>query len=129
MTANRKSTASFVTVPIESAGVPIYRQIYENLRRQILSGALPARSKMPSTRVLAEQLGVSRMTVVNAYKQLFAEGYIEGISGSGTYVASVLPEEMLETKNARRGSGKAAVKVSDKPVLSKRGERLAKALS
>ena len=125
MSANRKSTATFVTVPIESTGVPIYRQIYENLRRQILSGALEARSKMPSTRTLAEQLSVSRMTVVNAYEQLLAEGYIEGISGSGTYVACVLPEEMLETKNARRGSGKEAAKASGKPVLSKRGERLA----
>ena len=124
MSASRKSTAPFIIVPIESNGVPIYRQIYENLRRQILSGALPARSLMPSTRSLAEQLNLSRMTVVNAYDQLFAEGYIEGVSGSGTYVARVLPEEMLET-GEKTGRQKRK-KTNDKPVLSKRGERLAR---
>lgn len=124
MPKNRKSAAPLITVPFEPNGVPIYRQIYENLRRQILSGALPARSLMPSTRSLAKQLSVSRMTVVNAYEQLFAEGYISGVSGSGTYVACVLPEEMLETgkKTARRKKTEA----TDRPVLSKRGERISK---
>lgn len=122
MTTNRKSAAPFITVPLESGGVPIYRQIYETLRRQILSGQLAARSQMPSTRALARQLAVSRMTVVNAYEQLLAEGYIEGVSGSGTYVASVLPEELLEIKNKKR---RLASPASGQSRLSKRGLRLA----
>ena len=124
MSANRKSVVPFITVPLESSDVPIYRQVYNNLRQSILSGALPAKSQMPSTRFLARQLAVSRMTVVNAYEQLQAEGYIEGVSGSGTYVAAVLPEELLEIKSkARRGGDSSANK---QPKLSKRGRQFAR---
>jgi GntR family transcriptional regulator/MocR family aminotransferase len=77
--------------------IPMHRQIYERMRQAILSGDLPAKSRLPSSRNLAQQLGISRMTVVNAYDQLFAEGYLEGIIGAGTFVASALPEELLHT--------------------------------
>lgn len=123
MAESRKLAAPFITVPLESSDVPIYRQVYEVLRRRILSGGLSAKSQMPSTRSLARQLAVSRMTVVTAYEQLTAEGYIEGKSGSGTYVAAVLPEEMLETKN--KENRRKAAKADDKPILSRRGGRLA----
>ena len=119
----RKKAAPFITVSLESSGVPIYRQLYETLRRAILSGQLPANSQMLSTRALAVQLAVSRMTVVNAYEQLLAEGYIEGKPGSGTYVASVLPEEMLEIEDKKTAECEAPAK--DLPKLSKRGQLLA----
>ena len=53
--------------------------------------------KLPSTRFLAQNLGVSRITVFNAYEQLLAEGYAEGKTGAGTFVASVLPDDLLQT--------------------------------
>ncbi|MDQ3064275.1 MAG: PLP-dependent aminotransferase family protein [Acidobacteriota bacterium] len=122
MRTHRKTVAPFITVPLESSSIPIYRQLYETLRRAILSGQLPAESQVPSTRALAEQLAVSRMTVVNAYDQLLAEGYIEGVSGSGTYVASVLPEEMLEIQVKRQQNNANS---KSRATISKRGERLA----
>lgn len=124
MSINRKTAAPFTTIPLESSGVPIYRQIYEAFRREILSGQLPAKSQMPSTRALAKQLAVSRMTVLTAYEQLLAEGYIEGVSGSGTYVASVLPEEMLETKG-KKPVQKSSETGKSQLRISKRGELLA----
>src|SRR5215218_2226938 len=51
--------------------------------------------RLPSTRTLAAELGVSRSTVVTAFEHLLAEGYLEGKVGSGTYVAGSLPEELL----------------------------------
>ena len=80
----------------ETSAVPLYRQIYEAIRRAILNGEFEARMQLPATRILAKQLGVSRMTVINAYEQLFAEGYLEGKTGAGTFVASEIPEELLQ---------------------------------
>lgn len=80
----------------EKSEQPLYRQIYETIRHAILSGEFHAGTQLPATRLLAKQLGVSRMTVINAYEQLFAEGYLEGKIGAGTYIASHLPEEFLQ---------------------------------
>ena len=68
------------------------------MRQAILSGALSAGERLPSTRDLAEQLGISRTVVLSAYEQLLAEGFIAGRGGSGTYVSdglagNVTPEE------------------------------------
>ncbi|MDQ6787979.1 MAG: PLP-dependent aminotransferase family protein [Acidobacteriota bacterium] len=92
------STFPFVSLSDRTVShVPMHRQIYEKMRQAILSGEIPAKSRIPSSRFLAAQLGVSRMTVVNAYDQLFAEGYLEGKIGAGTFVAGELPEELLQT--------------------------------
>ena len=113
----------FITLQNADAGVPLYRRVYETLRDAILSGQLSANSKLPSTRALARQLAVSRMTVVAAYEQLYAEGYVEGVSGSGTYIAAVLPEEMLAAKSDKRAE-KSAKTTGGEPTLSKIGGRL-----
>jgi GntR family transcriptional regulator / MocR family aminotransferase len=84
-----------------SSGAPIYRQLYERMRSEILAGRLPARTRLPSTRTLAAELGVSRSTVVTAFEHLLAEGYLEGKIGSGTYVAASLPEELLGVRVER----------------------------
>jgi GntR family transcriptional regulator / MocR family aminotransferase len=86
---------------------PLYRQIYDSLRISILKGELGSGVRLPASRTLAKQLGVSRMTVINAYDQLFAEGYLEGRAGSGTFVASRLPEEFFRT-GARLKAGKTS---------------------
>jgi DNA-binding transcriptional MocR family regulator len=69
--------------------VPIYRQIYERLREQILAGALPEGMRLPPERTLAERLEVNRSTVVHAYRDLAADGLIAQRVGSGSRVASL----------------------------------------
>lgn len=66
--------------------VPLYRQLAEQLRRRILSGELPPGTRLPAERRLAAMLGVNRSTVVNAYRELAAEGLIAGHVGRGTVV-------------------------------------------
>jgi GntR family transcriptional regulator / MocR family aminotransferase len=73
---------------------PLFRQIYLQVRSAILSQALRPGSKLPSTREVASQLGIARASVVSAYEQLLAEGYLSGKVGSGTYISSDLPEPM-----------------------------------
>ena len=75
-----------------AGGEPLLRQVYRELRRAILSGALPPGGKLPPTRALAERLGVARNTVVAAYEQLLAEGFIEGRVGAGSFVSRDLPD-------------------------------------
>lgn len=108
----------------ENRAAPLYRQIYEAICRSILGGDLAPRTRLPSTRELAEQLGVSRMTVVNAYEQLLAEGYVEGRTGAGTFVAAKLPEEMLRVGEVKP-TGRKGSAAPRRDVLSRRGKWLA----
>jgi GntR family transcriptional regulator/MocR family aminotransferase len=87
---------------------PLYQQLYRHLQAAILTGELPGGLKLPSTRALAERLSVSRNTVLNAYEQLLAEGYVESTGGSGTYVARVLPEQLLAAPGGRAAQPSAA---------------------
>jgi GntR family transcriptional regulator/MocR family aminotransferase len=74
-----------------AASASIYQQLSEQLRRAILDGWIAAGTRLPSTRTLAKALGVSRTVTSTAYDELFAEGYLEGRHGSGTYVREDLP--------------------------------------
>jgi GntR family transcriptional regulator / MocR family aminotransferase len=69
----------------------LYRQIYDSYRQAILEGNLRAGQRVPSTRVLAAELGISRIPVMSAYAQLLAEGYFESRIGSGTIASKSLP--------------------------------------
>jgi GntR family transcriptional regulator/MocR family aminotransferase len=104
-----------------SASVSLYRQLYEQLRSAILAGRLQPGAKLPSTRALAEGLAVARNTVMGAYEQLLAEGYLEGETGSGTYVARALPDKILRAPAVER------TPASSRSVahLSRRGQALA----
>jgi GntR family transcriptional regulator/MocR family aminotransferase len=73
-----------------SAELPLGQQVQEALRTAIRAGRLRAGERLPSTRQLADQLGVSRGLVVSAYEQLLAEGYVVSAVGSGTRVADGL---------------------------------------
>ena len=66
---------------------PIYRQIIAHIRDRIESGALPHGTRLPASRSLARQLGVSRISVVNAYSELRSAGYLSARAGRGTFVA------------------------------------------
>jgi GntR family transcriptional regulator/MocR family aminotransferase len=72
-----------------AAAVPLHRQLADGLRAAIRTGRLTPHTRMPSTRVLAADLGVSRRLVVDAYSQLVAEGFLFSRQGSGTRVATV----------------------------------------
>jgi len=73
------------------------RQLYQALRLRVLDGRLASGTRLPASRDLAAALGISRNSVVRAYDQLFAEGFIEGRVGDGTYVAQ-LPQTALPAK-------------------------------
>ena len=78
-------------IPLDrDSGIPIYRQIERFLRGQIQSGALAPETRLPATRELASSLGVSRITVTNAYAELEVEGLVHSQPGSGTFVAAPL---------------------------------------
>ena len=79
---------------------PLYRQLYGRLRRAILTGQLRRGERLPSTRTLASELGVSRFTIVAAYDLLLLEGYLESRVGHGTVVSRQLPESPLNDPQA-----------------------------
>jgi GntR family transcriptional regulator/MocR family aminotransferase len=104
--------------------LPSYRRLYEQIRAGILSGQLAAGSRLPPSRALAVEAGVSRNTVLTAFEQLLAEGYLEGRRGSGTFVSRVLPDELLSPRT------RSVASRDRRPVarrLSARGERIAAA--
>ena len=105
--------------------VPLYQALYTHLRAAILSGELQGGMKLPSTRSLAEELNISRNTVLNAYRQLLAEGYLEGKEGSGTFVVHVLPEQLLAAPSVgspRQKTGQHPEAKSPGPVFSQRAK-------
>ena len=76
-----------------SSRLPIYRQIEDFLRQMILTGKVLPNQKLPSTRELAADLGVSRITIKSVYEQLISEGYIRARTGAGTFVSEDLDAE------------------------------------
>nr|WP_321167589.1 PLP-dependent aminotransferase family protein [uncultured Roseateles sp.] len=97
-------------------GQAVNRQLHELLLQAVLQGRLAAGSKLPSSRWLAQQLGVSRNTVIDAYENLRAQGCLDTRQGSGSYVAEV--EREVPQVPPRQGRPKEA------PTLSKRGRLL-----
>ena len=83
-------------IPLDSRSKkPLYEQIYSHIRAEIRNGSLKAGERLPSTRVLAEHLKVSRSTTQMAYDQLLAEGYMEARPCRGYFVSHL--EELVET--------------------------------
>src|SRR5215472_5944599 len=83
---------SGLPVVVDRTGpVPLAVQIAAQLQAAVTGGVLRAGDRLPSSRDLAATLGVSRTAVTNAYARLYAEGWLEGRHGSGTYVADVAP--------------------------------------
>jgi len=80
-----------------NAGMPLHRQVYDGYREAILRGDLAPGQKIPSSRELASEIRVSRFPVLHAYAQLLAEGYFESQVGSGTYISTTLPDQMISS--------------------------------
>lgn len=101
-------------IPLSKQGGPLFRQIYGGLRQAILSGRLRAGDRLPSTREMADELGISRTVVLLAYDQLLAEGFATARAGSGTYVSEGLngsapdhPERSASLRLSRYGRAAA----------------------
>ena len=75
--------------------LPLHRQLFDALRQAILAGRLRPGTRLPSTRVMASDLGVARNTVMAAFEQLVAEGYLQARVGSGTTVTAIAPDMLL----------------------------------
>ena len=113
----KRSSANAALVPVHverTAQEPLHRQVYRELVQLILSGRLRPGARVPSSRMLADELGVARNTVLLALEQLMSEGYVETRHGSGTYVSLELPDTSplrLQRDASKRGR---------RPVLAKR---------
>ena len=88
------------------AKAPLYEKIYQYIRDEIVDGRISKGEKLPSTRLLSKNLGVSRSTAEMAYDQLFAEGYIESQPCRGYFVCDV--EELYQLEQRRRVSSHPA---------------------
>ncbi|MBK5351485.1 PLP-dependent aminotransferase family protein [Pseudomonas sp. TH41] len=93
------------------------RQLYQALRVRVLDGRLASGTRLPASRDLAAALAISRNSVVRAYDQLYAEGFIEGRVGDGTYVAQ-LPQASLPVKKiAKRVATASSTPGAELPVV------------
>src|SRR4051812_43514493 len=108
----------------QNAPAPLYRQLYERLRAEILAGQLEAGARLPSTRVLASELGVSRNTTALAYEQLLLEGYIESRVGDGTRVARLQPEQLFQVNRNAQGQYITETSGRQTAMLARRGQLL-----
>jgi len=97
----RETTAFPLSLPPPPVRGNLYRWLYSELRTAILDGRLRPGSRLPATRDLAAAYRLSRATIVTAFEQLKSEGYVEGRSGSGTYVSQVLPEHLLDVRGPK----------------------------
>jgi GntR family transcriptional regulator/MocR family aminotransferase len=97
---SKRAAAFGLALPPRDSETPAYRWLYASFRAEILGGRLQSGAKLPATRDLAAQYGLSRGTIVSAFELLKSEGYLRGMIGSGTYVSKVLPETLLHVKRA-----------------------------
>lgn len=103
-----------------SSGKPIYEQICDQVKSQIMSGQLKAGDPLPSMRALAQSLKISLITTKRAYNDLEAEGFIETVTGKGSFVAAQ-DEELLRENNLRTAEGfiRKAVEVAKRGNISR----------
>jgi GntR family transcriptional regulator/MocR family aminotransferase len=119
----RRVAASFTFLALDrTSPEPMYRQLFAAMRDAIVAGRIAPGAPLPSTRAIADDLGVSRNTAASAFDQLAAEGYIVGRTGSGTYVADALPDECV---TAPAGPAPRVVEAPEGRSLSSRGAELA----
>jgi len=102
-------------------GAVLFRWLCDEIRAAILDGRLKRGMRLPATRELAQRYRLSRGTVVTAFEQLHAEGYLEGEVGAGTRVNTLLPEDLLHAKRPPDG---ASHKLESRPILSEYARRL-----
>src|SRR4029077_8742282 len=97
ISVNRRSQRSAMLLNLREAEGPLYRRVYLALKVKIRAGGLGPATRVPSTRALARDLGVSRNTVMLAYEQLAAEGYLVSRHRGATSVAAGSPSRPAPT--------------------------------
>ena len=100
-----------------TSGVPIYEQIEEQIKSQIMTGSLVAGEALPSMRVLAKELKISIITTKRAYEDLERDGFIESITGKGSFVKAVNSDIVKE--NMMFEIQELLDKACDKAVIGK----------
>ncbi len=105
---------------------PIYEQIQAELRRLMLTGALPPGSRLPSVRELAGQLAINPNTIQRAYRELELDGYILSVAGKGSFVAQIDQLAEQQKKQAVAAFCTAAQRLR---ALGLSGEELASLLA
>lgn len=116
----RRPTEPVLALPPRTDGTTATKWLYDSLRAAILAGRLRPGARLPATRDVARRYGLSRGTIVAAFELLKAEGYLDARVGSGTRVAAVLPDRLLEAGPRARPARDGA-----RPVrLSQYGRRL-----
>ena len=100
-----------------ASGVPIYEQIEEQIKSQIMTGELSAGDALPSMRVLAKELRISVITTKRAYEDLERDGYIESVIGKGSFVKGVNAEILRE--NTLYAIEELLDKAADRALLGK----------
>lgn len=90
----------------DQSKTPLYEQIYKQLKEGIIHGHIDAGYRLPSTRSLAKELHVGRNTVENAYQQLYVEGYIDSVVGSGYYVLNIREKTLKMYDSLNRKNNK-----------------------
>src|SRR6266702_1137494 len=99
----RRAIIAFEMIRLDRmAAEPLHQQLYRQIRDELVSGSFSdSSSRLPSSRALAVDLGISRLTVNLAFEKLHAEGYLRSRVGSGTFVADSLPETFLSPGRQR----------------------------
>jgi len=97
-----------------NSGQPLHAQVYRALRNAIARGVLRRGQRVPSTRAISAELSVSRITILDAYAQLLAEGYFKTRKGAGTFVSHLLPEYVIG--NGRPAPGRAQRASGPRPI-------------
>src|SRR3954469_10598448 len=117
----QRSIIAFEMVRLDrTASEPLHRQLYRQIRDELRLGNFSqSSSRLPSSRALAAELGVSRLTVNEAFTQLHAEGYLITKAGSGTFVADPLPDAFLAAEH-----GRAVPQLRQERHISKRVNRI-----
>lgn len=100
-----------------SSGAPIYEQIEEQIKNQIMTGELAAGDALPSMRVLAKDLKISVITTKRAFEELERDGFIESVVGKGSFVKGINSEIMRESM--LRDIEDSLEKAADKAILGK----------
>ncbi|HEX5243184.1 MAG TPA: GntR family transcriptional regulator [Tepidisphaeraceae bacterium] len=108
-----------------SSGLPITRQIMDQIRSHCAGGTLCPGDRLPSVRQLAQQLAVNQNTILRVYERLTVEGLLERRHGDGTYVADRLPagrlraqRQLLEQEARRLAQHAAQLGVEPKEILA-----------
>lgn len=83
------------------SGIPIWEQIRDSFKKQILAGALSAGDKLPSVRALASELGINPNTIQRAYTDLENSGFVYTVSGRGCFVSEKNEASLIMEQNAR----------------------------